>query len=915
MQTFLGIVSQALLSRNIPLENQVVVLPTQRAASFVKQWLCRELKENSWLPRFTTLNSWAEEVSGLHSADQLHLKFACFEAYQKVMGHAGQDLSGFFSWVDVLLGDFNDIDGHLIAPEVIFKELKDYTDIEHFSFLNEPLSGKQENYRNFWKAIPEIHKLLKENLLKDGLGYPGYIMQQAAERWPAFAEKNPDLFVTVAGFNALSGAERKLLRQMRASEKAEVYFDTDAWYLSQKENHAGLFMRRSLADEAGIFIYNKLSLGEKPMKINLCESSNRTDQADMVAAVLSQIPQEELAETALVLADESLLIPILNRLPPNITESNITMGINLGDTGFADWLRKLWDCHETGIYEKGDFFFRSDRLAAFLAHPVSRQLVRLTGTNSIENQNSPEQFIASEIMVSQASKAGISWAVPLFKPWNYDAARAIENLSESLAIITQLLSRPGDRDVEIRLISESVVLVSRVLAKTRAFPQFRDLRPSVLTGILQRALAAGSLALMGEPLKELQIMGLLETRALGFKNVVVCSANEDVLPRKAKIDSFIPFEIRGYHRLPGKKEKEAVYAYHFYRLLQHADAATLVYHTDTDDQKGGEASRYLLQLSHELSRANAQVNLKRISLSQPVIPAPETVLEIKKTPEVLDNIKRSIRNRLSASLINRYLDSPLEWYYGYVLRLKEPDEGTDLDSSTFGTLFHDTVEALHLPFLNKEIATEDFDQMLKVAGEELSRQFSINEKSRNHTYGLNRIHYEMAGEMLRNYLKSEKALIAAGQKLTYLNSEMKLDRVLRFEIDGESIEAVFTGSADSVERRDGQLGIVDFKTGNVKSSDLSLKEWSVESFSKHPKAFQLLLYNWLIRSKFDKETVDTQIISLPAPANRNLRLKRGIQTDEDEREFEAVLVEILNAMLDKSVDIVADEAFKYPVFE
>jgi RecB family exonuclease len=436
-----------------------------------------------------------------------------------------------------------------------------------------------------------------------------------------------------------------------------------------------------------------------------------------------------------------------------------------------------------------------------------------------------------------------------------------------------------------------------------------------MLNILFRELSSASLALVGEPLKGLQIMGILETRALGFKNVVICSANEDILPRKARMDSFIPFEIRRYHHLPGKREKEAVYAYHFYRIIQHAENVTLLFHSDTTDSKGSEKSRYVHQIAFELARENEQVSIKEIGLAKETRSFTERVLEVQKNPEVIENIKNVITTKISASAINRYFDSPLEWYYGYVLKLAQPETNRELDPATFGDLVHKTLEVLKTPVFNQPVTAAIIENMIARADEELKKKFTANEKSKQFQYGLNHLHFEMASEMVRRYLISEKDCVKRGESIVYLKAEMKLSRSLFFEWEGETIEAKFEGFADSVQKRDGRIHIIDFKTGMVQSSDLKVTEFNTDVIGKKPKALQLLLYNWMGREEFPNQSIASQIISLPKPGVRDLVMKTDVNSDENEAAFESLLVEILKDMLDRNKTISADQEYKYNVYE
>ncbi|MGB6038209.1 MAG: hypothetical protein WBG42_18175, partial [Cryomorphaceae bacterium] len=337
MQPFLEALSEQILQNKFSLENQLVILPTKRSASFLSQILSKKSEGAVWLPEMLTFNEWASRISKLEPAENLLTAFSLYEAYAETMGAEAQSLSEFLSWSPILLSDFNDIDAYLIDPDILFKELIDYTEIHQFSFLKSPLTEKQESYRRFWRTLPTIFEKFKKNLLENKIGTSGMIMRSAADVAETYFGENRDRFITVAGFNALTNAEVKLLSRMEKAGIGKVYFDADDYLMSDEKN-SGRFIKRNLKSGLGEILKPEIPFLEKGTKMQVISSAYKLDQANAIAAILEKTPEEDLKNTGLILADESMLMPVIERLPESIKAVNVTMGLSLGTSSFRNWV-------------------------------------------------------------------------------------------------------------------------------------------------------------------------------------------------------------------------------------------------------------------------------------------------------------------------------------------------------------------------------------------------------------------------------------------------------------------------------------------------------------------------------------------------------------------------------------------------
>ncbi len=905
MSSFLQQIAERILQDKIPVENHMVILPTRRAAGAMKQIIGRKKSGTYWLPQFTTIDDWACTISRMQKAHQLDIQFACYEAYREVLGQKSSDISAFFSWVDVLISDFNDIESHCIDPQLLFKELRDYTDIEHFSFLNEPLSEKQENYRNFWRALPTIHHKLKDKLVAQNHGYAGLIMQQALSKWPQYAASLKDTRIVVAGLNALTEAEFKLLKRMQDENLGNVYFDADDWYLQNEMNHAGLFIRRIIKRGLGEVIRTEAALHERPLVINQAAALNRIDLCDLTASYINSLSDDDLNETAVVLANENLLVPLLNHLPEKIKKVNITMGLSAGNSNFAQWLQSLFKLHESATIEKGLPVFTVEYLQQFAGHPFVADM-----KCPAFEIDSYKTFIAKE---EAASICKMSWISILLGHWS-GSLDCLEAISASIAQIELEIADDKQPDLSLQMALEGIHALRLIITRLNTYSETKEFTLNTISNIISSAIKRTQLSIPGEPYEGLQIMGMLETRTLGFKNLIVMPVNEGSLPKKASIESFIPFEIRRYHHLPGKKEKESVYSYLFYRLLSHSIHANCLYMLDADDPAGGEKSRYLVQLEYELAKENKQLTFFSSSLKN-IVSIDNQELTITKSPEVLATIREYLKRGLSASGINNYLQCPLEWYYKTVLHLDEPDQGKELDHALYGTIVHSTLEILFKDLERHIISAETIDAMLPCVSALVDAEFNKHEKSRYFETGINRIHFERAKNMVTGYLQSEKKLIEDGDKVKFIDAEIAFDHDIIIATPNDAVEVKIKGFADRIEERNGAIRIVDYKTGRVDIKDLNLKEFAVDEFRKKTKSLQLLLYQWLGGIHYPNQKIETQIISLPAPSIRNLMPTKGIDTVDDRMAFENTISEIVNEMLNPEIQIVKNPDYKHSAFE
>lgn len=906
---FLKKIAQKIIDNNSNLSEVKVLVPTRRSALSLKKEIVKLLDHTSWLPEFLTINEWIDSITGLKPADNLTLKFACYNAYVQVMQGDARDISDFFSWADILIKDFNDIEAQRVDRNSFFKNLTEYREIEHFSFLKSPLSEKQMRYKKFWNALPQIQKQFNEDLLNRNMAYAGLNLRRAYEMVSddhyKFEEK-----VYVIGFNAFSKCETDILKLYQDRGYAEIYFDTDDYYLNQKENHAGHFIRRNLQNQLGKTISTEVSMAEKSFNVEICEASHHIDQAIVVGGLLGELTPEERRETALVLADESLLIPILDNLPEGFDDFNITMGLSLSDSLFTGWLTSLYDVLFQKLKSDQKEKFPVKKIFDFVSHPFSQ----LISQNEIKTPLKTYGFVSNEEL-KESFKNQQNWMSGAIDFWDYRLEERNTALSRLLTSVIEKLSGQENPSIAILQAQKAITLIVRGLAQLDKFTNQHLLSDAQHFQLVKRMIAGGNVDLLSNPEDRLQIMGILETRALAFKRIIVCGANEGMWPAKPNLDSFIPFEIRNFHNLSGKKEKEAVYAYNFYRLFSHAENVQLVYHTDRGTFSGGEKSRYLLQLEYLLKPVNQNMKLTYRHSVSALAKGKTVEKNIDKTPEIINLIKAHLKKGISITSINLYLADPLEWYYNYVIRLEETPKD-EIDASLFGIVVHKVLEKLFEPTIGKVLTIEMVESMEKSIDHFVANAISEEKQLSDFETGINKIHFETAKKQVRNYLDSLKIRLEKGnEEITCLKVEDPLARTLSVPLsDGSNFEVKFVGVADKIQRNGNVMEIIDYKTGNTEPRDLNVKSYTPDAMAKVPKAVQLMTYNWMAAKKYGESKITSRIITLRAPL-RKLKIEYEQNKKEENQKFENFLIEVLQEMLNPDFPLIKNSAYKYAKFE
>lgn len=842
MQTFLSEVVQSMLSSGDALSQTICVLPSERAGVFLKEALKQQVDTITFLPEIISIEKFIERVSGLKKIDTVPLLFEFYQVYLEHTPGNKDDFDSFSHWASVALQDFNELDRHLVASQDLFSYLKDIKRLESWDVKGQvDETTMMSNHFYFMERLGIYYEAFYHYLLQHKKGYQGLLYRESAVKASEFIEQLGDRKIVLIGFNALNKAEESLITSLLESGKATIYWDSDAYYMHQKKE-AGVFLRRyksewSYFDKNNFqFIANNFS---KDKKIYEIAASKNVSQVKAVGSLLAS--RKNLDNTALVLAEESLLSLTLNSLPENVEKLNITMGYFLKDmpiAGFFDALfslyltqKKLHKTEENSFYHKDVF--------RVLEHPFlhklfgnSEQLAQLKTTLITANKVfiPVTDFTLVLVEFSELSGLGVLFAMT-------------QRVKNFLAACVQLIATAKDNfeGFERECLYRYYNLFVQLQNLNGTYEHIRSI--NTLHAIYKQLVSTEKLSFQGEPLSGLQLMGVLETRVLDFETVIITSMNEGVLPAGKSENSFIPFDVKKEYGLPTYHEKDAIFSYHFYRLLQRAKTVFLLYNTETDAYGAGERSRFLTQLEMD------GFTLIKKSIAPKVVTEEKDELTVEKTPEMMERLQQIAQRGFSPSALSKYVEDPIAYYKRYILGVKDVEEIDEtIAANTLGTVVHEVLDGFYTPYVGKVLTLEALSEMRKNTPKEIAVQFQKIYKNGQVTSGKNKLILKVAERFVLNFLASEKKLLQVGKALKILGTEQEI--AFPIHIKNQENPVYIKGTVDRIDMLDGVIRIVDYKSGKVSASQLQVSdlENTIQEYS-YTKALQVLLYAFLYTSK------------------------------------------------------------------
>jgi len=842
MMPFLAKIADRLLEK-FPksMDGVAVVLPSKRAVVFLKHYLSQRIDKPIFLPEFYAIEEFAEQLSGLKVLDNMSLQFRLYKAYLQHPPQKVDSFDDFLNWSNVLLHDFNEIDRNIINAKSIYTNLKNVKElegwsVEDWSFANADLTPMQTDYSSFFEGMHQWYTSFRVSLLNENFAYQGLAYRIAAEQ---IAKRDIGWKkVWFVGLNALTKSEQEIVDFLKKEDIARVFWDADKFYYDNPMHEAGGFLREQRAkwseiDFKGVGDY--YAVEKEKFLVVACPKN--TAQAKVVAEVIKGFSKADLEDsnTAIVLADEALLFPVLNNLPSAVKQLNVTMGSPLKNSTLFSFVDVLFTMQIHAINYKRNAFYYKDVIAV-VEHPYFSKIADSKEVIALK------KFIIKDniVFVSKANihslLLGDDKVKQLFYIWK-TVGESLQCLDDLVLMLRKpLVGKKGTIASEVLATFSKSLLVLKKLAAEVDF----DFKLKTLQTVLKQLVSKEMIPFKGEPLKGVQLMGILESRTLDFKNVIMLSVNEGKLPKGKSVNSFIPYDMKCYFKLPTYAESDAVFAYHFYRLLQRANHVTLVYNSETDDFGRGEKSRFITQLLSEY---------KTTPIQQLVYKGAD--LEVKNPSAIVvknNGLEAEIKNwaasGVSPSALNKYNNCSLQFYYHYLAKIRK-DDGVDefADASTMGTAIHNAFE-LHYP---DGLLTQSYiKEHTKAILESVKDEFEAKLSAQGMKEGKNYLSLQIAQKLTKDFLNLELKLLQEAddknKQVTIAGKEEEL--VHELTVDGVDFKLI--GKADRVDFEGDVLRIIDYKTGMVEDNEVLITEYDeIIANPKKAKAFQLLMYAYL----------------------------------------------------------------------
>ena len=867
MESFLKLVAADLYKHTEGnLAHTAVVFPNKRAGLFFNEYLAQESESPIWSPAYVSISELFRSLSPWEVGDPVKLVCELYKIFRRET-QSTETLDDFYFWGEMLISDFDDADKNRVDTDKLFSNLQDLRNImDDYTFIDdeqeeairqffqnfsiERRTALKERFISLWDVLGNIYKGFRESLASQNIAYEGMMYRHVIEHLDV--DKLPYEKYIFVGFNVLNKVEHTLFTQLKDAGKAVFYWDYDEFYMKENRqavtHEAGEFIRRNLRDFPSPLSGELFKNLSKPKEVHYIASSTENAQARYLPQWIRNNLTTPEKETAVVLCNEALLQPVLHSLPAEVKHVNITMGFPLSQTPVYSFLIALLELHTHGFnFKSGRYTFQS--VVTLLKHPYTRQL---TGQ--------------AELLEKELTRNNRFYPLPgelgkdefltrLFTPLSGNlnlCIRLSETLQQVASIYQANTSGTEDTDAFNQLYRESLFKAYTTINRFRTLIEEDELtvQSETFRRLLVKVLSATNIPFHGEPAIGMQVMGVLETRNLDFRHLVLLSVNEGQLPKSGGDSSFIPYNLRKAFGMTTIEHKIAVYAYYFYRLLQRAERITLMYNTSSDGLNRGEWSRFMLQFLIEWPHP-----ITRQFLEAGQSPQGTSPITVEKTPDVmrrmqsLFDVRTNPKAKFSPSALNYYLDCPLKFYYRYVAGLSAPDEvSAEIDSATFGSIFHYAAEHIYkdLTTHGKVINKEALETLLR---NEVKLQdyvdtafkklfFNVPQNEKPEYNGVQLINSAVIARYLKQLLQNDLRYAP----FTFIASEMEVDEPIDIQTPKGVIKSRIGGIIDRMDSKDGTLRIVDYKTGGDADTPPHVESLFIPDKKRSNYVFQTFLY-------------------------------------------------------------------------
>ena len=908
MDSFIKKVLLDLKNQNFDFSQSIFILPNKRSGFHLKKTLSEVISKTIFSPEIVSIEKFIEELSELELLSNTELIFEFYSIYLNITPKDKQEkFEDFIKWSRILIQDFNIIDKEIEDPSQVFDYLKAVKEMDHWSLDSNP-TELVKRHLYFWSNIKSYYTEFSNHLLNINYGYQGILEKKALINVENYIKKKADLKYVFVGFNALNKIESLVIQKFLKTGLAKIYWDIDKISINSTFNNSGFFINNYRSNwpyykNKEINWINDNYSSKK--NINVIGVSKNIGQVKYIGEIIKKNIDQE-GKTAIVLGDESLLIPMLSSLPKGIEGVNITMGFPLFSSSVSSLFYKLFRLHTKA---KTTYYYKD--IISILSHELIKPLFSLEEVNysdliieKINNGNIVN--IKLEFLISN-TKVNKGLIKLLFKSWSDNVDIAISNSKELITQIRNSLLIKDGGILTVEHLYRFNEIFNELFVLKKKFKFINSI--AILFDLFQDIVRNERLKFNSESFSKIQIMGLLESRVLDFETVIISSVNEGVLPSGNTENSFIPFDVKIDNNIPTYKEQDAIYSYHFYRLIQRAKNVHLIYNTEVDALKGGEKSRFIRQIEFEGIHKINQIIINSYTPKNE-----ENLIEISKTDEIINDLKNLAKKGFSVSSILSYIREPLTFYYKKILKI--PDElrvEETIESNTLGTVIHESLKEIYKPLINKFITVEYLKPQLKKLDKIVKNQFKIIYNNGQFKSGKNLIILEVAIKYISDFIKIEIESISSGDRIQIIGIEEDFN--VKFQSEKFKDEINLKGQIDRIDNFNGKLRIIDYKTGKkIEKRELNLSNWeNLEmDYDKIKNWFQLLFYAYAYNMTNNQNLpTEVGIISFKNLKSGLLKFNFGTRFDNKSiinddilKNYKILLENILTEIMDSNMSFI-----------
>lgn len=886
---FLNKIIDELLVQNTDLSQFNIVLPGKRPIVFIRQIL-EENNYSGFLPNFFTIEELIVDIVDQQPVQGIALWLFAFDVYKGLNLIPKDDFADFLKWFPTLQKDWDDILKFSESDTAVLQYMFDEERIKDWAQdLGDDEEVPRKKFLNFWRNMNVFLPILKQKLKEKNWATPGMIHESAKEKTVDFAKKTPKHFV-FCGFNAFTPVEEKMVRNLLQWDKAQCFFQADHYYFDDERQEAGKFLRNHKLwkefNDSRAFSWIEDDFNQ-PKNIKIYEVSGNVTQTKVLPDLFKDIDNKTYTNTAVVLLDENLLPASLDVMH-DVENLNITMGFPLKNLSFSNAVKQLFYLQKQLEKNKSSYYYRD-------IFPILEELPKTDDDEKVINEFKSKieerniVYISAKLLNELLSD--LSYYNLLQK-----ADSGYHFLDILIAYCQQIKWMQLD-DIQYENVSH-FENAFRII-KNQISPYGFEIKMDTLEVLINQYINSESIDFQGEPLKGLQVMGLLETRLLNFENVILLSVNEGKLPLGNSQNTYIPFDIRRHFDLHTFLENDSIYAYHFYRLIQDAKNVHLLFNALSSGVNTGEKSRFITQIEMESSHKIEHLIVE--NTSEPISSQP---IEITKTNVVIGQLEKW-KERVSASHLTSYLYNPIDFYLSKILNTSETDEiEEELSVRNYGNLVHYSLQEIYEVIKGKTLKTSDLEKSIKQIDEYINRAIEkLKHEPEFYNKGMNFIHKAIAKKVIESILNYDLELIKQGNSLEIIDIERRFESIDFYLDENKKDKISFFGFIDRIDRLNGTVRIIDYKTAKTKNLSVKIDTENRSDYFQNgdrKQALQLCIYQYVVQSlpEFWGFPIETGIWSFADAKNgvASLEFTQG-NLDDAMKSVQNLILEILNPEL------------------